>query len=258
MARIGCNSFAAGTLITADLGPVKIEDVKIGDKVLTYNQKTGLKEYKTVTHLISEETPKETLLIELSDGRVVESTAGHLIYVAGEWIPAGDINVGQFLFTLSENVAVSRVVKSTVEVKVYNLTVDGNHNYFVGENGILVHNESPCEKAARKMAQMVPAKYCEHGQCKQFAREFKKLLKEGGAKGQHLEVKVGKGVRVYSDKHGSLSDPGLGHEAIRIGDLVFDNKWRNGVSYKKWIDDLGGSMYLDGSNGAKLIIKETF
>lgn len=84
------------------------------------------------------------------------------------------------------------------------------------------------------------------------------MLKQNGVKGQHLEVKVGKGVRVYSDKHGSLSDPGLGHEAIRVGDTVFDNKWPNGVSYEKWFKDLGGDLYLDGSMGAKLIVKETF
>ncbi len=191
----------------------------------------------------------------MSDGRVIEATAGHLIYVEGEWVATRDIKVG---LTLGESVVVRRVVESSVKVKVYNLTVDGNHNYFVGENGVLVHNESPCEKAARKMAQMVPKNYCDHGQCMQFADEFKRLLKQGGTKGQHLEVKVGKGVRVYSNKNGSLGDPSLLHEAIKVGDLVFDNKWPNGISYKKWIDDLGGPMYLDGSSGAKLIIKESF
>jgi hypothetical protein len=258
VARIGCNSFAAGTLITTDLGLVNIEDIVIGDNVFTYNEQTGLKEYKAVTHLISEEKLKETLLIELSDGREIESTAGHLIYIESEWIAAEDINVGQPLFTLGESVVVSRIVKSSDKVKVYNLTVEGNHNYFVGENGVLVHNESPCEKAAKELAKMVPKSYCVHGQCKQFARAFKKLLKESGAKGQHLEIQVGKGVRVYSDKNGQLGDPGLGHEAIRVGNMVFDNKWPNGVSYKKWFDDLGGSTYLDGSNGAKIIIKESF
>jgi RHS repeat-associated protein len=255
---IGCNSFSENTLVTTANGLVEIRNIKIGDEVLTYNENTGEQEYNNVIHIISSDKLKEILSIELSNGDILESTSGHLIYVDEEWIAAEDIELGQSLFSLGEKVTVSNVVLSTVKVKVYNLTVDGNHNYFVGENGVLVHNISKCEKAAKELAAMVPNKYCVHGSCGLYAKSLKDFMKQNGVKGQHLEIKVGKGVRVYSDKHGGISDRGLGHEAIRVGDIVFDNKWPNGISYKKWIKDLGGPGYLDGSSGAKLIVKENF
>lgn len=160
---LGCNSFAANTLITTQTGLTEIQNIKIGDKVLTVNEETGQHEYREVVHVISSTELKETLFVELSNGAFIESTPGHLIYVDEQWIAAEDIEAGQHLYSLGEQVTVVRIIASETKVKVYNLTVEGNHNYFVGEDGVLVHNISPCEKAAKQLSKLVPNKYCEHG-----------------------------------------------------------------------------------------------
>ena len=236
---IGCNSFAADTLITTASGLLEIQSIQIGDKVLTYNEATGEREYNKVIHVISSVKLKETLSIELSNGGVIKATPGHLIYVEGSWVAAEDILPGQSLYSLGESVTVTKVVASVDKVKVYNLTVEGNHNYFVGKDGVLVHNISPCEKAAQKLAAMIP-KSCtgNNKQCDVFAVKYEKLLLDNKVKGKRLCVKSSGAPFVGSLKHGIISGNNQ-HFAVQVGDLVFDNINPNGISFSKWADDLG-------------------
>jgi hypothetical protein len=51
-----CQCFIAGTLVLTEDGHKKIEDIKAGDKVWAYDEKTGKKELKEVTKLFRNET----------------------------------------------------------------------------------------------------------------------------------------------------------------------------------------------------------
>ena len=234
---LGCNSFAADTLITTEAGLLEIQHIEIGDMVLTLNEETGMHEYRKVVHLISSTELKETLFLELSNGAVIESTPGHMIFVDGQWIAAEDIEAGQRLYSLGEQVIVARTIASETKVKVYNLTVDGNHNYFVGEDGVLAHNISPCEKAAKELVKLVPRQFCTKLKCDDFTVELEKLLIKNKVNGKRLCVKSKTG-RVGSVKNGMISD-NENHFAVRVGDTVFDNMFPDGIPYEQWADDIG-------------------
>ncbi|WP_353572697.1 Hint domain-containing protein [Candidatus Albibeggiatoa sp. nov. BB20] len=71
-----------------------------------------------------------------------ETTAGHPFYIQGKgWQPASSLKVGEALQLHNSVVVVIKTIDTSVRFeKVYNLTVANTHNYFVGDDGVLVHN----------------------------------------------------------------------------------------------------------------------
>ncbi len=135
------NCFPAGTKITlADGSEKNIEDLTTDDKLLTYNEKTGILSEGTIGNILKK---KEFLLIQLEteDGSIVKSTPLHKFYIKGKgWVAAQDIVKGDVVIKKdkSESVIVDRNDLSG-EVDVYHiLDVKDNHTYFA--EGILVHN----------------------------------------------------------------------------------------------------------------------
>ena len=135
------NCFPAGTKITLADGTEKnIEDLTTNDKLLTYNEKTGVLAEGSIGNILKK---KEFLLIQLEtgDGSVVKSTPLHKFYIKGKgWVAAQDVLKGDIVIKKdkSESVIVDRQDLSG-EVEVYHiLDVKDNHTYFA--EGILVHN----------------------------------------------------------------------------------------------------------------------
>ncbi len=249
--KMGCllNSFAEDTLISTNDGLVEIQNVQIGDLVLTYNEKTGEEEYKPVIHMITTDQVKETLSIELSDGNIIKVTLEHLIYVDGHWIAAEKIQVGQTLYSLGKNSKVVNVSVSKTKVKVYNLTVQDNHNYFVGKDRVLAHNISACEKTARAIASRLRKSCKKMFACKDFARKMENVLLKKDVKGKRICLKSKAGIWSNGNKT-NITDTG-DHVAIQVGDLVFDNLYPEGIPLAEWIDDFGGGAFVQpGGNGS--------
>jgi len=147
----------------------EIQDIRVGDEVLTYNEKTARMEYRRVTETFIHQTK---LIFEISyrNGEKLETTWNHPFYIAGRgWVQAKDLRVNdrslavkelqepalafasRYLPTamaaaaLSDDDTGSEIVSIQRDQRrelVYNLEVDGTHAYFVGENGVLVHNYS--------------------------------------------------------------------------------------------------------------------
>ena len=96
--------------------------------------------------------------LETSDGETIDTTTNHPFYVEGRgWIAAGDLEIGDTLVTADgDEVEVTdlELEKLAEPVLVYNLEVEDFHTYFVGEYGVLVHNEChlPSKKAALRQA----------------------------------------------------------------------------------------------------------
>ena len=163
---------------------VNIEDIKVGDWVYSYDTLTGTVEQKEVTAVFVRESDHInylTILDEQGREQVIETTDSHPFWVVtdnpdlsrsarsvvdengmilshenlepglnGFWVEAKDLQVGDVVLgangELSTLVAAERVVFPD-GIKVYNFTVDGNHNYFViakcdefGQTCVLVHN----------------------------------------------------------------------------------------------------------------------
>ena len=68
------------------------------------------------------------------------------------WVPAKDLKPGDQVLLIDGRVADVSYVTSMPEkyVDVYNLTIRNNHNYFVSNSGVLVHNECTSIKNARR------------------------------------------------------------------------------------------------------------
>ena len=142
----GC--FMAGTLVTTKEGLKPIEEVKIGEYVMSKNEESGETSYKKVTDTLIRST-YNICTIELENGKI-KSTTGHLFMVKDKWWKAAaELKAGDILETADGK---CKVVKSiTVEEKAYpvttyNLSVEDNHTFFVGKLGVLTHNKGKFNK----------------------------------------------------------------------------------------------------------------
>ncbi len=79
------------------------------------------------------------------DGEEIETTANHPFYTEdGEAVEAKDLKEGDKLSTADGESATVEQTEKVIHnepVKVYNLAVLDTHTYYVGEVGVLVHNE---------------------------------------------------------------------------------------------------------------------
>jgi hypothetical protein len=139
----GVNCFTEGTVINSINGLVAIENVNVGDYVLSSNLETNETNYKKVTKLFKNETNE---WIHLSvNGEDITCTPNHPIYVENKgWIRAKNLNVGDFLVSMKyDNIVIDdiRVEKLLIPEVTYNFEVEDNHTYYVGEQSVLVHNK---------------------------------------------------------------------------------------------------------------------
>ena len=132
--------FGAGTLVRTQLGPRPIEELKVGDLVLTQATATGALGYRpiTVTH---HNPPVATSRIRLSDDTIV-SNRFHRFWVARRgWVMARDLAPGDQLRTLGGIRAVESVEAGPVQ-PVFNLDVADDADFFAGASAALVHDNT--------------------------------------------------------------------------------------------------------------------
>ena len=131
---MGC--FTKGTKVKTPLGYATIESLKKGDLVKSYDTKVEVKVDSEVT---------ETFLHENHDGYLVingniKTTSNHPFYSNGDWVDAGELSVGdKILHVDGLEHTVESIENYDDTIDVYNIEVDGNHNYYA-EN-YLVHNK---------------------------------------------------------------------------------------------------------------------
>ena len=142
--HIACkNSFDGQTLVATENGLVSIESIKIGDKVWAYNEHNQTKSLQEVTHLIRGEHYKELIDIELSSGEVITTTDNHPFWERNteEWLHADKLTNASLLLNINDkNVTIKSLKHYAKNKRVYNLTVNNFHTYFVGSEGVLGHN----------------------------------------------------------------------------------------------------------------------
>ncbi len=146
-------------------GSVKpISQVQVGDQVRSRNSDSGQDEAKTVTATIERHAPS-VVTVALHDAKTGRSetltcTPEHPFFVPSQgWVEAGSLGIGTSIVTRAgPQMAVASVTwqKNKAEelasagglggYTVYNLTVDGDHTFFVGTTGggTWVHNVGAC------------------------------------------------------------------------------------------------------------------
>jgi hypothetical protein len=150
--------FIAGTkVLMADGTEKNIEDVKIGEEVVSFNEETKENQIKSV---IGTKSPMHNDLVKYtySNQTEITSTFDHPFYVDGLGLASykpeltterynlgrevNQIKVGDLVYV--SNGVSKTAIKSIEELpmedtQTYIITVDGNHNFYA--NGILVHNK---------------------------------------------------------------------------------------------------------------------
>ena len=134
--------FVAGTKVLTENGYKNIEDIKIGDMVYSYNLDNNEKELKKVTRTIKSYT-EETYIVTIN-GKKIEMSPRHQIYIIDKgWVRAYDLKVGdKMLSSEKKQIDITNIEHKEYKdgINTYNLTIDGNSNYFVSEIQVLVHN----------------------------------------------------------------------------------------------------------------------
>jgi hypothetical protein len=132
--------FGQGTPVLTIRGPRPIETLRIGDLVLSEDCQSGRLSYEPVVGL-HHNSPMPTLRLRLGDEEII-STTYHRFWRAGQgWAMARELQLGDVLRKLAGRIKVAEIQVGPVE-PVFNLDVASNCTYFVGKNGILVHDNS--------------------------------------------------------------------------------------------------------------------
>lgn len=131
--------FEKGTLILTDKGLRPIENIEIGDNVWSYNLDNKTNELKEVISLSQHETTE--LLIISTENTEIKCTADHPFFVDGKWIKAKDLQKSNEFLSFDNNKhKIHNIEKIKGNFDVYNFEVEGNHDYYVSRDQILVHN----------------------------------------------------------------------------------------------------------------------
>jgi len=137
--RYSC--FVKGTTVWAKPGKQPIESLELGDLVLSQNVNTGELTYKPVIS-ITIRPPSKTLQLSVGNEKL-RTTLGHPLWVAGVgWRMAKELGDGAILHAVTGAQRVS-AVEPAGEEAAYNLVVADFNTYFVGESGVLVHDNTP-------------------------------------------------------------------------------------------------------------------
>ena len=127
--------FVEGTAIELVDGWKPIEDIEVGDIVLSYNTETTSFEQKKVTELFVHDEDK-TLIID----DTLECTPNHPFFRDDEWIHAKELKVGDEILKLDGKYHKVNKIETSEETKtVYNFEVEDTHCYFA--EGYLAHNK---------------------------------------------------------------------------------------------------------------------
>ena len=134
--------FVKGTKVKTENGFKNIEDIKIGDKVYSYNLNNNSLELKKVLNTIKSNTI-DTYKVTIG-GKTVEMSPKHQLYIIDKgWVRAYNLNVNDKLLDVNgKQITISKIEykKYDSPIDTYNLTIEGNNNYFVTDIQVLVHN----------------------------------------------------------------------------------------------------------------------
>jgi hypothetical protein len=148
---VASSCFTPGTKVWTLTGQQPIEKIRVGDRVLAQDVESGELGYKPVL-AVTTRPPVRWMKIGLGK-EAITATPSHPFWVSGKgWEMTKQLKAGSLVHTPSGSVPVESVEKleSRPEeaVTAYNLIVADFSSYFVGDQGILVHDNTPRKPTA--------------------------------------------------------------------------------------------------------------
>lgn len=157
--------FVAGTLVHTKDGLKKIEEIQVGNVVLSKSDVSGEMSYQRVVNTFVRQADA-IYKVSFEDGTVLETTWSHPFRTLKkksigqefrientEWTQAQDLVKGDETLTAEgETLRVTSIVVDQRGDTVYNFEVEIDHTYFVGEVGVWVHNAGSDTYARKSMA----------------------------------------------------------------------------------------------------------
>ena len=140
--------FVKGSQVTTSLDGVtkNIEDLKVGEQIVIYNEDEKRFELSTVSDIPRNNNVTDKATIVLENGITIEMNAYHpLLTIEGyhsltghEGLPL--LTDKDILVTINGEIGIKQIVRETIEpITMYNLSVNGeHHNYVV--NSVVAHN----------------------------------------------------------------------------------------------------------------------
>ena len=143
----------AGTKVWTNAGPQSVEELRIGDQLLSQDVETAELGYVPVLETTTR-APTTVYRIALPSHSIT-ATGGHRFWVSGEgWRRVNDLKPGSLLHTATGSVEVM-AIESMPDAAVYNVVVAPTHNYFVGEQALLTHDVTLPRPTNRKVPGLV-------------------------------------------------------------------------------------------------------
>jgi hypothetical protein len=147
----GCGCFSRDTLVWTAVGLTAIGDLGPGDLVLTRDDAGEITLREVTAAIVTRDVPLLEVTIRGADGSetTIETTDEHPFRVAGvgerdpsasAWRRADSLRPGDLVVLVAGMAEVASVRFTSRTATVHNLTVEGTSSYFVGEDGVWVHN----------------------------------------------------------------------------------------------------------------------
>ncbi len=227
--------FVAGTPVHTENGWVPIEQLRVGDLVLSRDDETGEEDYRPIAAVMA--TPDKPVLaiaLENSMGEVetIEATAPHPFFVEGRgWIAASELRPDDRV--VSSGGGTLRVASTTGiqrRATVYNFEVEEFHTYFVGQSAAWVHNryEDEIKDLDDRIKKLKEEEAGASGKRKRELRAEQKKLREQKAELERQNKEAG-------DEAGDAPDNA---DDAKVPDDAPLKRRKPGVSGKEAADDV--------------------
>ena len=146
---------ACGTWVWTHQGQRAVEAVQPGDYVLAQDPHSGELAYKVV---LATATPQQMSVSKVElDETELHCAPGHVVWATGiGWQRVSKLTSDQSLHGAITEARITHV-DTAFDIDSYDLIVDGFHTFFVGEQGLLVHDATPIGPAHVALPGFSPA-----------------------------------------------------------------------------------------------------
>jgi len=146
----------SGTLVQTQSGLVPIDSIRVGDLVLSSNVESGELELRPVIRTTLR-PPTNTMKIVTED-ETIQATLGHYWWVAGKgWLRTRELSEGMHLHTATGTQKIKEMQEFEGMLPTYNLIIEDNHTYFVGESRILSNDATDIRPTLAKVPGLPPS-----------------------------------------------------------------------------------------------------